>query len=272
MGSTPPRGLSRRDLLRYGGQGSFAIILGSALAACGSSGSSPSGSVSSSATSAAGAGAPKRGGTLAFARSVAPTQLNPANSIIAGDVYTLDKIFEPLFITSPAGQLTPWLAQSYTTSADHITWTFQLRPGVTFSDGTPLTADDVVFSIEREAANSSGPLGFLDFAIKKVTAQGTSTVVITLSQPWAPFLSDISVFANAILPKNFGGKSESDFFAHPVGTGPFLLDRWCRTATSPSAAIRSTGRPASRTWMPSSSITSPTTTSGCCSCPAVRPT
>jgi peptide/nickel transport system substrate-binding protein len=221
MGNTFARSLSRRDLLRYGGQGSFAIILGSTLAACGSSGSSPGGSGQSSAAST---GAPKRGGTLTFARSVAPTQLDPANSIIAGDVYTLDKIFEPLFITSPAGQLTPWLAQSYTTSADHLTWTFQLRPGVTFSDGSPLTADDVVFSIDREAANTNGPLGFLDFAIKKMTAQGTSTVVVELSQPWAPFLSDISVFANAILPKNFGGKSESDFLAHPVGTGPFLLD------------------------------------------------
>jgi peptide/nickel transport system substrate-binding protein len=212
--------MSRRDLLRYGGQGSAAIILSSALAACGSSGGAPS---STGSLAAGAAGKPKRGGTLNFARSVAPTQLDPANSIIAGDVYTLDKIFEPLFITSPAGQLTPWLAQSYTSSADHLTWTFQLRPGVKFSDGSPLTAQDVVFSIKREAANSDGPLSFLDFAVKKLSAQGTSTVVAELSQPWAPFLSDISVFANAILPNNFGGKSESDFFAHPVGTGPFLL-------------------------------------------------
>jgi hypothetical protein len=112
MGSTFARSLSRRDLLRYGGQGSFALVLGSTLAACGSSGSSPSGSSKSSSSG------PKRGGTLTFARSVAPTQLDPANSIIAGDVYTLDKIFEPLFVTSPAGQLTPWLAQNYTASAD----------------------------------------------------------------------------------------------------------------------------------------------------------
>jgi peptide/nickel transport system substrate-binding protein len=223
MGGTINGGLSRRDLLRYGGQGSAAIVLGSVLAACGSSGDSPA---SSSASASSSAGAPKRGGTLTFARSVAPTQLDPANSIIAGDVYTLDKIFEPLFATSPAGDLVPWLAKSYSTSADHLTWTFDLRPGVKFSDGTPLTADDVVFSIEREAANQSGPLSFLDFAIKKVTAKDTSTVVIELSQPWAPFLSDISVFANAILPKNYGGKPESAFFAHPVGTGPFLLDSW----------------------------------------------
>lgn len=87
-------------------QGSFALVRASTLAACGSSGSSPSGSSKSSSSG------PKRGGTLTFARSVAPTQLDPANSIIAGDVFTLDKIFEPLFVTSPAGQLTPWLAQS----------------------------------------------------------------------------------------------------------------------------------------------------------------
>jgi peptide/nickel transport system substrate-binding protein len=218
MGTGGTGGISRRDLLRYGGWGSSAIILGGALAACGSSGPG------SGTASAPAAGKPRRGGTLNFSRSVAPTQLDPANSIIAGDVYTLDKIFEPLFITSPSGQLTPWLATSYTTSADHLTWTFHLRPGVKFSDGSPMTADDVVFSIQREAANSDGPLSFLNFAIKKLSAPDSGTVVAQLSQPWAPFLSDISVFANAIIPKNFGGKSEASFFAHPVGTGPFVLD------------------------------------------------
>jgi peptide/nickel transport system substrate-binding protein len=83
--------------------------------------------------------------------------------------------------------------------------------------------DDVVWSIKREAANSSGPLSFLDFAIKSIKADGTNAVVFTLSEPWAPFLSDISVFANAIIPKKFGGKSEAAFFKAPVGTGPFLL-------------------------------------------------
>jgi peptide/nickel transport system substrate-binding protein len=218
MGAADKDGITRRDLLRYGGWGSSAIVLSGVLAACGSSGPS------SGAAGSPAAGTPKRGGTLAFARSVAPTQLDPANSIIAGDVYTLDKIFEPLFITSPAGQLTPWLAKSYTASADHLTWTFHLRPGVKFSDGSPLTADDVVFSIQRAAANSDGPLSFLDFAVKKLSAPDSTTVVAQLSQPWAPFLSDISVFANAIMPKDFGGKPEAAFFAHPIGTGPFVLD------------------------------------------------
>jgi peptide/nickel transport system substrate-binding protein len=160
---------------------------------------------------------------LNFGRDTGPTQLDPANSIVAGDVYTLDKIFEPLYITSPSGVLTPWLARGHTMSPDGKTWTFSLRPGVKFSDGKPLTAEDVVFSIHRAATDAAGPLSFLDFAIKSLTASDSSTVNFELSQTWAPFLSDISVFANSILPKDFGGQSESAFFANPIGTGPFVL-------------------------------------------------
>lgn len=213
-GQSHAPGLTRRDLLRRGAFGAGLLAAGPVLAACGSSAPSPAASASS--------GAPKRGGTLSFGRQTGPTQLDPANSIVEGDVYTLDKILEPLYVTSPAGQLVPWLAQGHTVSSDGKTWTFALRPGVKFSDGKPVTAGDVVFSILRAAGDANGPLSFLDFAIKSLKADGSS-VVATLSQPWAPFLSDISVFANAILPKDFGGQSASAFFASPVGTGPFTL-------------------------------------------------
>jgi peptide/nickel transport system substrate-binding protein len=186
-------GLTRRDLLWRGAAGAGLLAAGPVLAACGGGTASSSASASGSAS----AGSPKSGGTLSFGRQTGPTQLDPANSIVEGDVYTLDKIFEPLYITSPAGQLVPWLAQGHTVSTDGMTWTFALRPGVKFSDGKPVTADDVVFSIMRAAGDANGPLSFLDFAIKSLKADGTSTVVATLSQPWAPFLSDISVFANA---------------------------------------------------------------------------
>jgi ABC-type transport system substrate-binding protein len=75
----------------------------------------------------------------------------------------------------------------------------------------------------RTAGDKNGPLSFLDFAIKSLRADGDHTVVATLSQLWAPSLSDISVFANGVLPKDFGGQSESAFFANPIGTGPFRL-------------------------------------------------
>jgi peptide/nickel transport system substrate-binding protein len=210
------RRYSRRDVLRFGVVGAGVLGSGPLLAACASS-STPS------RTSAASGGAPKSGGTLNFGRDTGPTQLDPANSIVGGDVYTLDKIFEPLYITSPQGVLTPWLAQGHTVSSDGKSWTFALRPGVKFSDGKPVTATDVIFSIHRAATDKTGPLSFLDFAIKSLKATDASTVTFELSQPWAPFLSDISVFANAILPHDFAGQSESSFFANPIGTGPFVL-------------------------------------------------
>ena len=211
--------VTRRELLRYGAGGAAALALGA----------TPSASLASSGARRA---TPKKGGTLKFARSGAPTQLDPSRSIIAPDVYTLDKIFEPLFIASVSGKLTPWLAQSYTVSKDNKTFTFKLRPGVKFSDGSPLTAADVVFSLNRTRKDKKGVLGFLDFAIKSLEAKGTSTVVAHLSQPWAPFVSDISVFANGIMPANYGGKSETEFFANPIGTGPFTLSGFKSDAPS----------------------------------------
>ena len=211
------RSLTRRELLGHGAFGAGLVAAGPLIAAC------SSGSPSSSPSATAAGGTPKRGGTLSFGRETGPTQVDPANSIVGGDVYTLDKIFEPLYITNPQGQLVPWLAQGHTVSSDAKTWTFALRPGIKFSDGRPLVADDVVFSVLRAAHDTNGPLSFLDFAIKSLKSDGAHTVVATLSQPWAPFLSDISVFANGVLPKDFGGQSESAFFKNPIGTGPFTL-------------------------------------------------
>jgi peptide/nickel transport system substrate-binding protein len=210
--------VTRRDLLKYGVAGSAAVLLGPLAAR--SASASPS-RLRAAATNRA---AIKRGGTLHFARSIGPTTLDPANTIIAGDIYTLDKILEPLYLTNPAGQLVPWLASGYEVSANHKTFTFALRPGVKFSNGKPLVAEDVIFSINRARKDAAGPLSFLDYAITDISAKGTGSVVFQLSQPWAPFLSDISVFANAILPANFGGQSEKEFFASPIGTGPFTLE------------------------------------------------
>ncbi len=218
--------VTRRDLLKYGVAGSAAVLLGPLVAS--SASASPRGRL----RAAGSLKAAKRGGTLRFARSIGPTTLDPANAIIAGDIYTFDKILEPLYATNPAGQLVPWLATGYKVSTDHRTFTFTLRPGVKFSDSKPLLAEDVVFSINRARKDSAGPLSFLDYAITDIEAKGAGTVVFHLSQPWAPFLSDISVFANAILPAGFGGRSEKDFFSAPIGTGPFTLSGFTPDANS----------------------------------------
>jgi len=212
------RTLTRQELLRYGAAGAVVVAVGAV----------PRPSFAGNRVLAAN---PKTGGTLRFARSIAPTTLDPANTIIAGDIYTLDKVFEPLYITSPSGKLTPWLATGYTLSKDRKTYTFALRPGVKFSDGKPLGAADVVFSLDRSRTNKKGPLSFLDFAIKSTKASGEK-VVVQVSQPWAPLLSDVSAFSNAIIPANYGGAAEKAFFADPIGTGPFTVSGFKPNAPS----------------------------------------
>jgi peptide/nickel transport system substrate-binding protein len=215
---------TRRDVLKLGAAGAGLLALGPVVAACGSS-STPSPSAS--------AGSPKSGGKLVVGRAFQPTVqasgLDPNNmAVSSGNVYTADKIFETLYITDPAGKLQPWLAESYTVSSDGMTYTFALRQGVKFSDGTPMTADDVVFSIDRARTSKTGSMSFLDSAIKSISAVDANTVEFKLFQPWAPFVSDISLYANAIVPKNLGGASEKAFFANPVGTGPFMLKSWAQ--------------------------------------------
>jgi peptide/nickel transport system substrate-binding protein len=229
--------ISRRQLLRFG-VGSAGLMIFTPIAAACSTPSSPISSSSSAATKAAAGAATAPagaggggGGTLKYARTTGPTSLDPHNTIVSGDVYTLDQIFEPLYITDVKGALQPHLATGHTVSADALTYTFALRQGVTFSDGSPLTAKDVVFSLLRSRDNADGPLSFLDSAIKTVTAKDELTVVVGLKQPWAPLISDISAFSNSIVPDKLQGKAPAEFFQAPIGSGPFVLKTWNKGGT-----------------------------------------
>ena len=129
----------------------------------------------------------------------------------------------------------PWLAEGHTVSTDGKTWTFTFREGVKFSDGKPVTAADVVFSIHRAATDQTGPLSFLDFAIKSLKATNARTVTFQLSQPWAPFLSDISVFANAILPRTSAARASQRSSPTPSAPALSRSSSSSRVATRPGA-------------------------------------
>jgi peptide/nickel transport system substrate-binding protein len=215
-------GVSKR---RGGVAGLIAVLVATLLlvAACGSSGgtSDGGGSVAPSASSS-----PIKGGDLVFARTGDVITTDPAAIADNLSGWVNEQLFETLYTVDNDGKnVHPYLATDYTLSPDKLTWTFTLRDGVKFSDGTPLTADDVVFSIDRARKSTTG-LGYIDVAIKSVTAPDASTVVITTKYPWAPLLADISLLTNGIMPKDFGGKTEEQFFEAPVGTGPFMLETW----------------------------------------------
>ena len=188
-------------------------------ASCGGGGTSSS----TTGASPAAAGSPVAGGDVVFART--GDVLSPDPTAIADNlsIWVEEQIFQTLYTVNDNGiGVHPTLVTGYTLSSDKLTWTFQLKPGITFSDGKSLTAQDVAFSLNRARKSTRG-LGYIDSAIKDVEAQGTSTVVVTTKYPWAPLIADLSLFTNGIYPADFGGKSEAAFFAHPIGTGPFLL-------------------------------------------------
>lgn len=188
------------------------VVLGLVIAGCGSSEESNGG------------GKPQRGGHIKIARIEDSQSFDKTNVFQNESIWLTQQIMESLYTVGEDGKtLKPWLATSYKKSADGKTYTFKLRQGVKFSNGQPMTSEDVKFSIDDARAQEKG-WGYLDAAIKRIEAPDPSTVVFHLKYPWAPFLADIALFANGIIPKDFAGEKREEFYKHPIGTGPFMWD------------------------------------------------
>lgn len=192
------------------------------MAGCGSgsSGGTPTGG------SGGNAGAPVHGGNLVFAAVQDAQSMNATTIFDNNSIWILEQIFQPLYtVTNDGKGEMPWLATGYKVSANKKVYTFTLRPGVKFSNGKPMTSADVKFSIDQNRKATKG-WAYLDTAIKSVQAPTPGTVVINLKYRWAPILADLSLFANGIVPNNYGGQTETQFYTHPIGTGPFMWDFW----------------------------------------------
>src|SRR5579864_5403419 len=124
------------------------------------------------------------------------------------------------------GSVKPWLASSYELASDAQSITFHLRQGVTWSDGQPLTSDDVVFTLKLIQKYPSIDLTGIDAAVKDVSAPDTSTVRVTLSKPFNPIVWILGGQVY-ILPKHSwsGVKGDPSQYAdpNPVGTGPYII-------------------------------------------------
>jgi peptide/nickel transport system substrate-binding protein len=197
---------------------SVSVAALAALAGCGSgSASSPSAGSTSGAT---------RGGDLVIARTADSQSMNNTTVFDNESIWIFEQIYQPLYTVSNNGKgVIPMLATGYTVSANKKSYTFTLRKGVKFSTGKPMTSADVKFSIDQSRKAAQG-WGYIDTAIKSVTAPTPSTVVVNLKFPWAPLLADLSLFSNDIIPNNYGGETEAQFYKAPVGTGPFKWDFW----------------------------------------------
>ena len=198
--------------------GLVGVVLLLAAAACGSSSSSSSGS----------GGSPIHGGTLRIAQVRDPESMDPTATYANESILVLKNLYEMLYDSTPNGQgFVPMLATSYTLSSDKLAWTFHLRPGVEFANGKPMTSADVKFSFERADAKQS-VWAFIDDAITSITTPNPETVVFHTKVPTADMLAIVSLYGNSVIPDNYGGETEKQFFAHPIGTGPFMFKSWTR--------------------------------------------
>jgi peptide/nickel transport system substrate-binding protein len=163
------------------------------------------------------------GGTLIAAIDGEPDQLDPHLTSAHAAFQVLENVFDTLVEPDENLEMVPSLAESWEVSEDGLTYTFTLQDGVTFHDGSPLTADDVVYSYGRirESANNGWRFG----TVTDVTAPDDSTVVFTLSDPTPNLLTNIGAFKGMGIVQQANVES-GDITTAPIGTGPFKVESW----------------------------------------------
>lgn len=211
---------------------SAASTKSSATQSTSSASSLPTSPLAPRSSSGACSGTPVKGGSLTYARQAGPVTLNPFYPTNGnGDIFADTLLYQGLVMPDPTGKtqnIVPAVASSWTVSKNGLTYTFHIRPGIKFSNGQPVTAADVVFSLDYFANPKLDETAVLSGGFKSATAVNNSTVVMQLSEPTPGIIYNMSIFDAFIVPKNLVEKEGSAFWNNPVGTGPFKLSKWVR--------------------------------------------
>ncbi|MEU0557757.1 ABC transporter substrate-binding protein [Dactylosporangium sp. NPDC006015] len=191
-----------------------ALILATAsLSACG-------------AAEATGDGTPKTGGTIVYGHVQEPP------CIFGGwiqQAYISRQVLDGLVTLAEDGSVQPWLATKWAASADGLTYTFTLKDGVKFTDGTPVDAEAVAWNFdlwENKGGNSTAKVS-IDPYYKSAKAVDARTVEISLNSPYPPFLNLITQgYFGIQSPTAYKSRTEKENCEKPIGSGGFTVKEW----------------------------------------------
>lgn len=191
------------------------IVTIGTLAACGGTGAG-----------AAGGDTATTGGTIIYGHVQEPP------CIFGGwiqQAYISRQVLDGLVTEAEDGSVKPWLATSWTTSPDGLTYTFTLKDGVKFTDGTPVDAEAVAWNFdywENKGGNSTAKVS-IDPYYKGAKAIDATHVAITLNKPYPPFLTLITQgYFGIQSPTAVKSKSEQENCEKPIGSGGFIVKEW----------------------------------------------
>ncbi|HVB10433.1 MAG TPA: ABC transporter substrate-binding protein, partial [Bacillota bacterium] len=227
--------ITRRDLIRRAGGFGLLAATGGLLAACGSGGTSAAtggggaattGTATGAATTASAAAAtPVTGGTLTIMTTTNIAAINPVHEADWNTDQSLYNMFDPMLTYDSKNQLLPMIATSWEASTDATKFTFHLRSGMKFQDGTPVDAAAIQKNMAwyGDPANKAPLYGTFFTDLDHVETPDSSTVVFVMKVPkipdnffpgflFGPLISSPTAFANA-----------SQFDTNPVGSGPFAF-------------------------------------------------
>jgi len=229
--------IDRREFIRRGTVAGLSLpMISFLIAACGGANdtnSASSAAAGSGSSTAAATGATKTGGTIRLGITTPSTEVDPVLNGDTGGLAMLAMTGEFLCVDENK-KLTPWLAESWTSNADASEWTFKIRQGVNFNDGTPMTAKDVAASINRlsDPANKSNALSAFTGVLSKdsATAPDDTTVVFKLDAPNGsfPYYLSSDNYNAIILPAAYAGNFTKTF----PGTGPWKMASYTEGASA----------------------------------------
>jgi peptide/nickel transport system substrate-binding protein len=168
------------------------------------------------------AGAQGRRGELIAGVSERALTLDPANHYSISATSVLRHIYDPLVDVTNDSKFVPGLAESWQ-AVNNTTWRFTLRKGVSFHDGSPFTADSVVYTLKRVRDNTKLIKAFVYQDIEDVRKDGDYAVTVSTKRPFGSLPAHLTMLG--ILPTS-AAASEDAFFQKPIGTGPFRFASW----------------------------------------------